>query len=71
MEFPGKKMTGNKEREFIAGRQIALQNFMNFITTHPNLRHSVTLKMFLNPLAYSSNLGGKSFSQKIAAVQII
>ena len=59
-------MTGNKEREFIAGRQLALQNFMIFITTHANLRHSLTLKMFLNPLAYSANLEGIYYLKKIA-----
>ena len=62
IEFPAKKMTGNKEREFIATRQFSLQNFITFITSHPNLKHSLMLKMFLNPVAYSANITGKFFS---------
>ena len=61
IEFPAKKMTGNKEREFIATRQLSLQNFITFITSHPNLKHSLMLKMFLNPVAYSANITGKVF----------
>ena len=59
IEFPAKKMTGNKEREFIATRQLSLQNFITFITSHPNLKHSLMLKMFLHPVAYSANITGK------------
>ena len=60
IEFPAKKMTGNKEREFIATRQLSLQNFITFITSHQNLKHSLMLKMFLNPVAYSANITGKA-----------
>ena len=51
-------MTGNKEREFIAARQLALQCFMNFVINHSYLKHSITIHCFLNPVAYSSNIIG-------------
>jgi PX domain-containing protein kinase-like protein len=58
LEFPGKKMTGNKDREFVAARQMALQAFLTNVVTHPSLRHALILKRFLNPLIYSSNFNG-------------
>ena len=58
IEFPKKKMTGNKDREFIVMRQNALQHFLNFITSHPILRHSVGIKNFIHPSLYSGNQQG-------------
>ena len=49
LEFPGKKITGNKDREFIAARQAALQGFISMLCSHPSLKHSMTLKNFLSP----------------------
>ena len=51
-------MTGNKDRDFIVMRQNALQQFLNFITSHPILRHSVGLKNFIHPSLYSGNQQG-------------
>ena len=61
LDFPKKKMTGNKDREFVAARQVALQNYLSALTTHPTLRHSLMLKKFLNPVVYSPDLNGKFF----------
>ena len=58
IEFPKKKMTGNKDRDFIVMRQNALQQFLNFITSHPILSHSVGLKNFIHPSLYSGNQQG-------------
>ena len=58
IEFPKKKMTGNKDRDFIVMRQNALQQFLNFITSHPILRHSVGIKNFIHPSLYSGNQQG-------------
>ena len=51
-------MTGNKDRDFIVMRQYALQQFLNFITSHPILRHSVGLKNFIHPSLYSGGQQG-------------
>ena len=58
LDFPGKKMTGNKDRDFVALRQNALQNFISFVTTHSIMKHSLALKKFLNPATYPSNISG-------------
>ena len=58
IEFPKKKMTGNKDRDFIVMRQNALQQFLNFITSHPILSHSIGLKNFIHPSLYSGNQQG-------------
>ena len=64
LDFPKKKMTGNKDREFVATRQVALQNFLTSLTTHPTLRHSLMLKKFLNPVVFSANLSGEFLLSK-------
>ena len=61
LNFPKKKMTGNKDREFLASRQNSLQTFLISLTTHPTLKHSLMLKKFLNPLIFSTNLNGIIF----------
>ena len=63
LEFPKKKMTGNKDREFIVLRQNALQQFLNFIVTHRILRHSLALKHFLHPSLYAGDYQGRAFIQ--------
>lgn len=65
VEFPGKKITGNKVREFIAQRQMALENFLANVVAHPVLRHSWMLKSFLNPLLFSTSILGKNTRQNI------
>ena len=61
IEFPGKKFTGNKDRDFVALRQNALQNFLWNVTSHPILRQSLTLKKLIHPLVYSTNSSGIHF----------
>ena len=63
LEFPKKKMTGNKDREFIVLRQNALQQFLNFIVTHRILRHSLALKHFLHPSLYAGDYQGRALIQ--------
>ena len=65
LEFPKKKMTGNKDREFIVLRQNALQQFLNFIVTHRILRHSLALKHFLHPSLYAGDYQGRALIQYI------
>ena len=64
LDFPKKKMTGNKDREFVATRQVGLQHFLYSLTTHPTLRHSLMLKKFLNPVVFSANLNGEFYYPK-------
>lgn len=47
--FPGKKMTGNQNKDFIASRQVALQQFISCLCLDPILRHSLAFKTFLSP----------------------
>ena len=58
IEFPKKKITGNKDRDFIVMRQNALQQFLNMVTNNFVLRHSMALKQFLHPCLYTGNLSG-------------
>ena len=62
LNFPKKKMTGNKDREFVATRQMALESFLNNLTTHSTLKHSLMLKKLLNPVVFSANLNGKNLN---------
>ena len=58
IDFPKKKITGNKDRDFIVMRQNALQQFLNMVTNNFILRHSMALKQFLHPSLYTGNLSG-------------
>jgi len=64
LHLPPKKVFGNMNREFIAERQLALQSYLNRILEQPYLACHLSVKRFLDPHNYSSNL------QEIALQQI-
>lgn len=61
LPFPGKKMTGNQNKDFIASRQAALQHFISLLCLDPILRHSLAFKTFLSPVNHlDSSSAGKT-----------
>ncbi|CAI9714841.1 domain-containing kinase isoform X1 [Octopus vulgaris] len=56
LAIPPKKMFGNMEREFVAERQLGLQQYLNSILEYPLLASSLIVKRFLNAKSYSDNL---------------
>ncbi|GLG98985.1 PX domain-containing protein kinase-like protein [Gryllus bimaculatus] len=54
LPLPPKKLIGNMEREFIAERQIGLQNYLNYILMNPILASSLPVKKFLDPENYAT-----------------
>uniref|UniRef100_T1J845 PX domain-containing protein n=1 Tax=Strigamia maritima TaxID=126957 RepID=T1J845_STRMM len=55
LPLPPKKIFGNMDREFVAERQIGLQNYLNAVLAHPIISSSVYVKKFLDPANYSVN----------------
>lgn len=53
--FPGKKMTGNLDREFIAARQASLQLYTNIVLEHHFIRTSLVVRRFFDPKNFSQN----------------
>lgn len=64
LPLPPKKIIGNMEPDFIAQRQIALQNYLNIVLMNPILASSLPMKKFLDPDNYTTPLHG-SFYKKI------
>ncbi|XP_076386359.1 PX domain-containing protein kinase-like protein isoform X2 [Megachile rotundata] len=56
LALPPKKIIGNMEPDFIAQRQIALQNYLNNILMNPILASSLPTKKFLDPDNYTAPL---------------
>ena len=56
LALPPKKIIGNMEPDFIAQRQVALQNFLNTILMNPILASSLPMKKFLDPENYTAPL---------------
>ncbi|XP_076248575.1 PX domain-containing protein kinase-like protein isoform X1 [Calliopsis andreniformis] len=56
LALPPKKIIGNMEPDFIAQRQVALQNFLNTILMNPILASSLPMKKFLDPDNYTAPL---------------
>ncbi|XP_012341748.1 PX domain-containing protein kinase-like protein isoform X2 [Apis florea] len=56
LALPPKKIIGNMEPDFIAQRQIALQNYLNNILMNPILASSLPMKKFLDPDNYTAPL---------------
>lgn len=54
LPLPPKKLIGNMEREFIAERQVALQNYLNVVLMNPILASSLPVRKFLDPENYST-----------------
>ncbi|XP_077982447.1 PX domain-containing protein kinase-like protein isoform X2 [Glandiceps talaboti] len=55
LPLPPKKVFGNMEREFVAERQRALQNYLNIILANQMLSNSLYVKQFLDINNYSSS----------------
>ncbi|XP_044584602.1 PX domain-containing protein kinase-like protein isoform X3 [Cotesia glomerata] len=53
LPLPPKKIIGNMDVEFIAQRQIALQNYLNVVLMNPILASSLSMKHFLDPNNYA------------------
>ncbi|CAD6238665.1 GSCOCG00008509001-RA-CDS [Cotesia congregata] len=53
LPLPPKKIIGNMDVEFIAQRQIALQNYLNVVLMNPILASSLPMKHFLDPNNYA------------------
>eukprot|EP00095_Tigriopus_kingsejongensis_P005091 maker-scaffold159_size295958-snap-gene-1.36 protein:Tk05091 transcript:maker-scaffold159_size295958-snap-gene-1.36-mRNA-1 annotation:"px domain-containing protein kinase-like" len=53
--FPGKKITGNLDKEVIATRQKGLQEFLNEVLANPFLRTAIELKQFLDDASWTDN----------------
>ncbi|XP_018372209.1 PREDICTED: PX domain-containing protein kinase-like protein isoform X1 [Trachymyrmex cornetzi] len=56
LPLPPKRIIGNMEPDFIAQRQIALQNYLNIILMNPILASSLSTKKFLDPENYTAPL---------------
>ncbi|KAG7211368.1 hypothetical protein KM043_010658 [Ampulex compressa] len=56
LALPPKRIIGNMEPDFIAQRQIALQNYLNTILMNPILASSLPMKKFLDPDNYTAPL---------------
>nr|XP_034178989.1 PX domain-containing protein kinase-like protein isoform X1 [Osmia lignaria] len=56
LALPPKKIIGNMEPDFIAQRQVALQNYLNNILMNPILASSLPMKKFLDPDNYTAPL---------------
>ncbi|KAL6435543.1 hypothetical protein ACFW04_005482 [Cataglyphis niger] len=56
LPLPPKRIIGNMEPDFIAQRQIALQNYLNIILMNPILASSLPMKKFLDPENYTAPL---------------
>ncbi|XP_070168217.1 PX domain-containing protein kinase-like protein isoform X3 [Polyergus mexicanus] len=54
--LPPKRIIGNMEPDFIAQRQIALQNYLNIVLMNPILASSLPMKKFLDPENYTAPL---------------
>ncbi|KAF7995497.1 hypothetical protein HCN44_006604 [Aphidius gifuensis] len=56
LSLPPKKIIGNMDAEFVAQRQIGLQNYLNTILMNPILASSLPMKHFLDPNNYTAPL---------------
>ncbi|XP_067212547.1 PX domain-containing protein kinase-like protein isoform X3 [Linepithema humile] len=56
LPLPSKRIIGNMEPDFIAQRQIALQNYLNIVLMNPILASSLPMKKFLDPENYTAPL---------------
>ncbi|XP_016839498.1 PX domain-containing protein kinase-like protein isoform X1 [Nasonia vitripennis] len=56
LPLPPKRIIGNMEPDFIAQRQVALQNYLNVVLMNPILASSLPMKKFLDPENYTAPL---------------
>lgn len=56
LSLPPKKLIGNMERNFIAERQSALQNYLQIVLMNPILALSLGVRKFLDPQNYAVSL---------------
>ncbi|XP_043287055.1 PX domain-containing protein kinase-like protein isoform X2 [Venturia canescens] len=56
LPLPPKRIIGNMDADFVAQRQIALQNYLNIILMNPILASSLPMKHFLDPDNYTAPL---------------
>lgn len=59
LPLPPKKILGNMDADFVAQRQVALQNYLNVVLMNPILASSLSMKHFLDPNNYTAPLHGK------------
>lgn len=58
LPLPPKRIIGNMDTDFIAQRQIGLQNYLNTVLMNPILASSLPMKHFLDPNNYTAPLHG-------------
>nr|CAD7429821.1 unnamed protein product [Timema monikensis] len=75
LPLPPKKLLRNMDREFIAERRVALQNYLNIVLMNPILASSLSVKRFLDPDNYSTpfhdldkNLGSFTYSSPVSSL---
>ncbi|XP_043481202.1 PX domain-containing protein kinase-like protein isoform X1 [Leptopilina heterotoma] len=56
LPLPPKRIIGNMEPDFVARRQVALQNYLHVILMNPILASSLPMKKFLDPENYTAPL---------------
>ncbi|XP_033222131.1 PX domain-containing protein kinase-like protein isoform X1 [Belonocnema kinseyi] len=56
LPLPPKRIIGNMEPDFVARRQVALQNYLNVVLMNPILASSLSMKKFLDPENYTAPL---------------
>ncbi|XP_063988040.1 PX domain-containing protein kinase-like protein isoform X2 [Diachasmimorpha longicaudata] len=56
LPLPPKRIIGNMDTDFIAQRQIGLQNYLNTVLMNPILASSLPMKHFLDPNNYTAPL---------------
>lgn len=68
--FPGKKLIGNMQPEFIAQRRLELQEYIQNVLMNPILASSLPTKKFVDPDSYSTPFHGK-YTQKLSSILML
>lgn len=68
LPLPPKKIIGNMEPDFIAQRQLALQNYLNIVLMNPILASSLPMKKFLDPDNYTTPLHGRLYKKMFTCI---
>ncbi|XP_046426888.1 PX domain-containing protein kinase-like protein isoform X1 [Neodiprion fabricii] len=69
LPLPPKRIIGNMEPDFIAQRQLALQNYLNTVLMNPILASSLPMKKFLDPDNYTAPLHEVALQQVSLALR--
>ncbi|XP_012263544.2 PX domain-containing protein kinase-like protein isoform X1 [Athalia rosae] len=69
LPLPPKRIIGNMEPDFVAQRQLALQNYLNVVLMNPILASSLPMKKFLDPDNYTAPLHEVALQQVSLALR--